>query len=126
MKGIPRNRLGGPGTATSMIGDVSQGEALFADTCATCHGPAGAEGIPNPGSADGDVPPLNPIDPTLVSSDPKVFATNVDLFIEHGSTPEGSSPEIDMPALGDSQTLTTQQIADLIAYVMQLNGVQQQ
>jgi mono/diheme cytochrome c family protein len=121
---LPSNP-GGPGPAVSLIGDASQGEALFADNCATCHGPSGTKGILNPGAADGDVPPVNPIDPMIASSDPKVFAANVDLFIEHGSTPEGSNPEIDMPDFGDSQTLTAQQIADLIAYIMQLNGVQQ-
>jgi mono/diheme cytochrome c family protein len=30
-----------------------------------------------------------------------------------------------MPSFGDSQMLTQQQIADLIAYVMHLNGVEE-
>ncbi len=77
--------------------------------------------MPNPDSDDGSVPTLNPIDPTIASKDPKVFATNLDLFIEHGSTPEGPSPALKMPAWGDAKTLTPQQIADVIAYIMSLN-----
>ena len=82
-------------------------------------------GIPNPGSDDGSVPALNPIDPTIASSDPGVFAVNVDLFIEHGSIPEGPNPLIMMPSFGDDGMLTDQQIADLIAYVMYINGVEE-
>jgi mono/diheme cytochrome c family protein len=43
------------------------------------------------------------------------------LFIEHGSTPEGDNPAKSMPAWGDNNTLTPQQIADVIAYIMSLN-----
>jgi hypothetical protein len=75
----------------------------------------------NPGSTDGTVPPLNPIDPTLKSSDYKTFATNLDLFVEHGSTPEGTNPQRSMLPFGDNKTLTPQQIADVIAYVISLN-----
>ncbi len=69
----------------------------------------------HPGSDDGTVPPLNPIDETLINSDPHTYATNLDLFIEHGSTPEGDSPQQTMPAWGDEGKLTPQQIADAIA-----------
>ena len=47
--------------------------------------------------------------------------TNLDLFLEHGSTPEGPNPKETMPAWGDTKKLTPQQIADVIAYVMSLN-----
>ena len=114
---------GGPGSAASMSGNLDQGRTQFGLYCAVCHGPQGVQGIPNPGSEDGSVPPLNPIDPTLVNSDSKTFAANVDLFIQHGSIPEGSSPLILMPAFGDRDMLTQQQIANLIAYVMSLNPV---
>jgi mono/diheme cytochrome c family protein len=57
----------------------------------------------------------------MVNADPKVFATNIDLFIEHGSTPEGDNPAKTMKALGDEKKLTPQQIADVIAYVISLN-----
>jgi mono/diheme cytochrome c family protein len=114
---------GGPGAAIGLTGDPVKGKAEFGQFCAACHGPEGVQGIPNPDSDDGVVPPLNPIDPTLKSSDLKVFASNIDLFIEHGSIAEGDNPLILMPSFGDSKMLTDQQIADLIAYVLQLNGV---
>ncbi len=112
---------GGPGAAATMKGDAQAGAKLFAVNCTPCHGAEGKGGVPNPGSADGSVPLLNPIDPTLVSKDPKVFAANLDLFLQHGSTPEGNHPAITMPAWGADKMLTQQQIADLIAYVMSLN-----
>ena len=62
-------------------------------------------GVDNPGSDDGTVPPLNPIDETLISADPQVYAYNLDLFIEHGSTPEGDNPQQTMPAWGDEGKL---------------------
>ena len=49
------------------------------------------------------------------------IATNLDLFLEHGSTPEGPGPTFSMPAWGDKKLLTPQQIADVIAYVISLN-----
>ena len=67
------------------------------------------------------MPPLNPIDPLLKDPDPKVFATNIDLFIQHGSVPEGISPFRTMPGWGDQNGLTQQQIADVIAYIISLN-----
>jgi mono/diheme cytochrome c family protein len=113
---------GDTGPAAAMVGDAAGGRSDFGRYCATCHGPQGVLGIPNPGSDDGSVPELNPIDPTIASSDPGIFAVNVDLFVEHGSIPEGPNPLIMMPSFGDSGMLTDQQIADLIAYVMLLNG----
>jgi mono/diheme cytochrome c family protein len=112
---------GGPGPAATMTGDATAGAQIFASNCQACHGDQGTGGVANPGSTDGSVPPLNPIDETLVNKDPKVFAYNLDLFIEHGSTPEGDNPQISMPAWGDQGKLTPQQIADVIAYVMSLN-----
>jgi mono/diheme cytochrome c family protein/predicted lipoprotein with Yx(FWY)xxD motif len=114
---------GGPGPAAGLTGNITNGEPDFGLFCAKCHGPQGVQGIPNPGSDDGSVPPLNPIDPTIANQNPQIFGTNVDLFIEHGSVPEGPSPLILMPSFGDSKMLSDQQIADLIAYVMYLNGV---
>jgi mono/diheme cytochrome c family protein len=75
----------------------------------------------NRGSTDGTVPALNPIDMTLENKDPKVFAYNLDLFIQHGSTPGGDKPALTMLAWGDQKKLTDQQIADVIAYVISLN-----
>ena len=112
---------GGPGKAVSLTGDAKAGEVVFKDNCVKCHAAEGKGGIANPGSDDGTVPPLNPIDETLVSPDYTTFATNLDLFIEHGSTPAGAGPVFTMPAWGDSGKLTPQQIADVIAYVVSLN-----
>jgi len=112
---------GGAGEAVSLTGDPQSGAQLFVDNCQKCHGPNGATGVDNPGSDDGTVPALNPIDETLISSDPQVYAYNLDLFIEHGSVPEGPNPKETMPAWGDEAKLTPQQIADLIAYVESLN-----
>jgi mono/diheme cytochrome c family protein len=112
---------GQPGSAVKLTGDPNSGKALFVSNCASCHGAEGIGGISNPGSDDGTVPPLNPIDPLLKDPDPKVFATNIDLFIQHGSVPEGISPFRTMPGWGDQNGLTQQQIADVIAYVISLN-----
>jgi mono/diheme cytochrome c family protein len=104
-----------------LTGDPTAGAQVFQSNCVACHGPQGKQGVTNPGSTDGSVPQLNPIDPTLVNTDFKTFAYNLDLFIQHGSTPEGSGPAISMPAWGDKGDLTQQQIADVIAYVISLN-----
>jgi mono/diheme cytochrome c family protein len=115
---------GGPGQAVSLTGDPKNGIGLFGMYCAYCHGPQGRMGVPNPDSDDGEVPGLNPIDDTLISKDSKIYMENIDLFIEHGSIPAGASPDIKMPAFGDLKLITSQQIADLIAYVMSLNPAQ--
>ncbi len=112
---------GGPGPAITLVGDIASGNMLFANNCKKCHGPEGTGGVTNPGSDDGTIPPLNPIDSTLIDSNTTTYAMNLDLFIEHGSTPSGPNPKQTMPAWGDTQKLTPQQIADLIAYVMSLN-----
>ncbi|MEP7188134.1 MAG: cytochrome c [Roseiflexaceae bacterium] len=112
---------GGPGAAVTLTGDTKAGAVVFTSNCVTCHGDQGKGGVSNPGSTDGTVPALNPIDTTLMSTDPKVYATNLDLFLEHGSTPAGDKPAKQMAPWGDSGALTQQQIADVIAYVMSLN-----
>ena len=115
------SNAGGPGEAVNLTGNAQQGADVYTTNCVACHGEQGKGGIPNPGTDDGTVPPLNPIDPSLVNADAKVFATNLDLFIEHGSDPEGDSPALKMKAFGDEKLLTSQQIADVIAYVISLN-----
>jgi mono/diheme cytochrome c family protein len=118
---------GGPGPAASLKGDSARGVGEFGLYCARCHGPQGVEevGAPNPGSDDGIVPELNPIDPTIANPYPKIFAANLDLFIQHGSVPSGPSPLLMMPPFGDDKLLAEQQIADVIAYVIALNGIGQ-
>lgn len=118
---------GGPGKAVGLTGDAKNGQVIYNTikvndkTCATCHGNDGKGGVANPGANDKTVPALNPLKPGFKNSDPKVYATNLDLFIEHGSTPLGQNPQLTMPAWGDGKSLTPQQIADVIAYVISLN-----
>jgi mono/diheme cytochrome c family protein len=111
---------GGPGPGLNLKGDSIRGEQVFVN-CVPCHGAQGKGNVANPGSTDGTVPALNPIDDTIADPDPKVFAYNIDLFVEHGSTPEGLNPGLKMPPWGDTKGLTPQQIADVIAYVISLN-----
>jgi ubiquinol-cytochrome c reductase cytochrome b subunit len=109
--------------APSIIGSADHGAVIFPQICASCHGPQGTDKVPNPGSDDGRVPPLNPIDPELASQDPQTFVEKINPLLQNGSVPSGPNPAIKMPAWGDSGTLTQQQIADLEAYVLRLNGV---
>ncbi len=112
---------GGPGQAVSLTGDATKGAQVYTENCVACHAADGKGGVANPGSTDGTIPALNPIDTSLKNADYKTFATNIDLFVEHGSKPEGDSPALQMKAFGDDKTLTPQQIADVIAYVISLN-----
>src|SRR5579859_5981858 len=114
-----------PGPAAAIHGDPLAGGVKFATMCASCHGPQGTVGITNPGSSDGTVPVLNPIDPGFVADsngDAAIFARELDVFLQHGSRPAGPSPLITMPGFGDHHLLPQSDIADLEAYVMQLNG----
>ncbi|MEJ2696261.1 MAG: c-type cytochrome [Candidatus Sulfobium sp.] len=111
------------GKSAFIIGSAENGASLYKEECVSCHGPDGKDNVPNPGSKDGKVPPLNPIDRELYSPDPKVFVEHIDKIIQHGSTPEGPHPALHMPAWGDSRSLTQQEIANLEAYILQLNGV---
>lgn len=112
-----------PGPAASMIGNADLGSITFKNICQACHGPQGAGNVPNPGSDDGTVPPLNPIDPTLSSKNAQTFAENIGRIIQHGSTPEGPHPQLNMLPFGDDHTLTQPQIANVEAYVLKLNRV---
>jgi ubiquinol-cytochrome c reductase cytochrome b subunit len=114
---------GRPGQAAYMIGNAKHGGDIFKQKCASCHGPRGTDKVPNPGSDDGFVPALNPIDQDLINKDPQTFAINIGTFIQHGSVPSGPNPQFHMLAFGDDHTLTQQQIANLEAYIMHLNGV---
>jgi ubiquinol-cytochrome c reductase cytochrome b subunit len=111
------------GSAAGMIGNVSHGALLFSQDCESCHGVNGKGGIPDPGSKSGIVPALNPISNNLYSKNPEIFANNIDRIIQHGSTPPGPNPQLHMLAFGDSHTLTQQEIANIEAYVLDLNKV---
>jgi mono/diheme cytochrome c family protein len=112
---------GKPGPAVDLTGDATAGAMIFKNECEKCHGPEGKGGVENPGATEPTVPGLNPLDPEFVSTDAKTYATNLDIFIEHGATPEGNNPAKVMTAFGDEGKLTPQQIADVIAYVISLN-----
>ncbi len=116
-------KQGPPAEAASLAGDWKRGQALFKKRCEPCHGPRGTDKVKNPGSGDGTVPPLNPIDPALADKTPSAFAANIDRIIQHGSIPDGPNPALFMPDWGDSRALSQRQIADVEAYVMRLNGV---
>jgi mono/diheme cytochrome c family protein len=111
------------GLAASFVGNPHHGSILFRQICEGCHGLEGKGNVPDPGSALGAVPPLNPIKPKLFSEDALQFVDNIDLYIQHGSTPAGPNPALKMPDFGDGNIMTQQQIAEVEAYVLYLNGV---
>lgn len=119
----PSGKQGPPAEAATLAGNWKRGKALFEKQCQSCHGPQGTDKVPNPGSDDGTVPPLNPIDPELASKTLSAFAAKIDRYIQHGSIPDGPGPALFMPNWGDSKTLSQKEIADVEAYVMRLNGV---
>jgi ubiquinol-cytochrome c reductase cytochrome b subunit len=116
----PKQQLEPPGRAATTIGSAGHGAVLFAQYCASCHGADARGGMPNPGSPLGRVPSLNPVPGQLASSEPEVFALNIDRVLQNGV--EGSGA-LSMPAFGDTSTLSQADLADVIAYVMRLNGV---
>jgi mono/diheme cytochrome c family protein len=121
-EGVARpHTAGGAGDAINLTGDPSAGKKVYEDYCQICHGLLGMDNVLNPGSDDGTIPALNPIDSTLVSPDYKTYAYNLDLFIQNGSVPSGSNPALQMPGWGGKGGITQQQIADVIAYIVSLN-----
>ncbi len=110
-----------PGDAINLTGNAAAGLTVFTAQCQQCHGEKGALGVVNPGSDDGSVPVLNPIDPEIKSTDLMTFVTNLDVFIQNGSKPSGASPKLNMPSFGINSVITQQQIADVIAYLISLN-----
>jgi len=115
--------LEGPvGRAAFIIGSAENGADLYKEQCLSCHGVGGKGGLPNPGSDDGTVPPLDPIDRKLHNADVRVFAANIDKIIQHGSMPSGPHPALHMPAWGDTRSLTQEEISNLEAYILKLNG----
>jgi ubiquinol-cytochrome c reductase cytochrome b subunit len=118
----------GQGTGINLsqefIGSSSRGAELFVLNCQACHGANGTDKVPNPGSQDGTVPSLNPIDRDLFDKDPVGFIRKIDPFLQNGSTPEGPNPALRMPAFGKTLALSQEQISNLEAYILRLNGVE--
>ena len=119
----PQNEQSIKGFAASYIGDPDHGEILYRQTCEGCHGLKGAGNVPNPGSDKGTVPALNPISKKLYDGNALAFINHIDPVIQNGSTPAGPSPALKMPDFGRSNTLTQQQIAQIEAYILSINGV---
>ena len=120
---LVQSPIGPPGQAAAIIGNADHGAILFKKDCESCHGPQGTDKIPNPGSEAGFVPPLNPVSRVLSDPDPRVFAENIDRYIQHGSIPKGPNPGLQMLPFGDNNTLTQQAISQIEAYILRLNGV---
>lgn len=78
-------------TDSGIEGDATAGEAVYADNCAVCHGDDGTGGGAYP---------------SIVG----VAADEIEEYVING--------EGDMPAFGD--TLSEQDIADVVAYVQTL------
>jgi ubiquinol-cytochrome c reductase cytochrome b subunit len=121
--GAPLSPSGPPRPAAFFVGNPRHGAVLFQTKCQACHGIHGAGHVPNPGSRAGTVPALNPISRDLYDARATAFVDNIDRFIQYGSVPEGPAPALKMPDFGISDTLTQQQIAQIEAYILQLNGV---
>lgn len=108
------------GKAIHIVGNAEHGKQLFDLYCLSCHGSNGDPKSKGFQKVNG-VPALNPINHTLYSPDVAKFLHNIDLFIQHGAPNGENGPT--MPAFGDSNSLTQQEIADIEAYVLQLNHV---
>jgi mono/diheme cytochrome c family protein len=113
------------GAAATMKGSAAAGQTVYNQNCVVCHGSEGKAGSGNLGSTDGTVPTLNPIDPGFkagANGGYAAFASELDLFVQHGSRPAGPNPAVSMIPWGDENKITQQQIADVEAYIIQLNG----
>jgi len=97
---------GGPGEAVGLAGDAANGARLFATNCQVCHG-VGGKGGGLPSTADLDVwqvvPALVPLPEGLAGLEPKALVEALDLFIEHGSVPEGDTHGMVMLPFGDNR-----------------------
>jgi ubiquinol-cytochrome c reductase cytochrome b subunit len=127
----------GPSVASHQIGGADHGATLFVLYCQECHGAKGIGNVQNPGSADGTVPSLAPIDPAIKGTTTQGFVDGLDAYLQSGSVPDAApsspassgsatqvaTPRLKMPSFGNTYALTQPQIADLEAYVMRLNGV---
>jgi ubiquinol-cytochrome c reductase cytochrome b subunit len=111
------------GKAAYLVGNPPHGEKLYNKNCSNCHGKDGKGGLSNPGSNSGEIPPLNPISYGLFSKNPITFAENIDRYIQHGAIPKGPNPQQTMPAFGDNLKLTQQMIAEIEAYILELNNI---
>jgi mono/diheme cytochrome c family protein len=98
--------------ATTLPGDPTNGQTLYAADCATCHG-SGLEG--------GIGPALNPIEklPGVANALDPTFLVNI---ITNGRVHQAGDPRsTDMPPKGGHPELTAKDVNDLAAYIIQQN-----
>ncbi|MDE3056049.1 MAG: cytochrome b N-terminal domain-containing protein [Verrucomicrobiota bacterium] len=108
------------GKSAHLIGDQENGEVLYNLYCMECHGPKGDIHAKDFYTMPG-VPALSPIQSAFYSPDPQLFVDKIDPVLQHGlPNPAGG---LNMPAFGDLGALTQAQIADVEAYLLQLNQV---
>ena len=91
-------------------GDPTKGKALFAQTCAACHGPDG-KGLPGLGKDMTTSAFIkSQTDPQLVE------------FVKKGrpSTDPANTTKVDMPPKGGNPAMTDAQIGDVVAYIRTL------
>ena len=123
---VPGVDITGNGQAVGIHGSPVAGAPKFVANCAVCHADRGVGGVDSPGSDYGTVPAVNPIDPGFIadaSGDAAIFARDLDVSVQHGSRPSGKDPQLVMPAWGDHGLLSQADIADIEAYVMELNRI---
>jgi disulfide bond formation protein DsbB len=97
--------------AAALAGDVEKGKALFATSCAACHGPAG-EGVQGLGK---DMTKSKFI---AGLSDEELVA-----FVKTGrpiSDPLNTT-KIDMPPKGGNPALTDEQLTDIVAFMRSIH-----
>ncbi|MGH7910675.1 MAG: c-type cytochrome [Candidatus Dormibacteraceae bacterium] len=97
--------------AAKLPGDPTKGQQLFGQTCATCHG-ANLEG--------GIGPALNPIEHLGNTKNPLDPTYLTDTITNGLSGVGGFSAQ--MPAKGGNDSLTSQDIDDLAAFIIQQNS----
>lgn len=91
--------------------------------CFGCHGPDGMGGVPNPGAAEGEIPPLRAAAtlPSYVQSEAELLE-----WVRDGKpqrlvkSPAPSRPLIEMPAYGAE--LSANELSDIVAYLEVIGG----
>lgn len=100
----------GPGAPATAQADAANGETIYLNTCASCHG-ADAAGVEGLGKA------LRASDFVASSTDAELVA-----LITNGrsaSDPDNSTG-VDMPPKGGNPSLNEQSIRDVVAYLRSL------
>jgi mono/diheme cytochrome c family protein len=101
-----------PSGSAALPGDPAKGATLYGQNCATCHGASLTGGIG---------PSLNPIEKLPGVSNPLDVAFLIDI-ITNGRKHQATDPrQTDMPPKGGNDSLTTQDVKDLAAYIIEQN-----